>query len=73
LSVSLDEFRERTVQIARSDKVWMFSRAWASLGPNLQEFELSVGDATLKLSPDQIRELFVRLTGGSGRRSVSRR
>jgi threonine aldolase len=72
-SVGLDEFRERALDIARSDKVWMFSRPWASLGPNLQEFELSVGDATLELSPDEIRGLLVRLADGSGRRHTARR
>jgi threonine aldolase len=72
-SVGLDEFRERALDIARSDKVWMFSRPWASLGPNLQEFELSVGDATLELSPDEIRRLLARLANGSGRRHTARR
>lgn len=72
-SVGLDEFRERVVEIARSDKVWTFSRPWASLGPSLQEFELSVGDATLELSPDEIRRLLARLANGSGRRQAARR
>jgi threonine aldolase len=72
-SVGLDEFRECAVEIARSDKVWTFSRPWASLGPSLQEFELSVGDATLELSPDEIRRLLARLANGSGRRHAARR
>jgi hypothetical protein len=62
-SASVDALRERVVQIARSERVWTFARPWASLGPRLQEFELHVGDATLELSPEEIRGLFVRLAG----------
>jgi threonine aldolase len=60
-SVDLDTIRKRVVDIARSDRIWTFARPWASLGPRLQEFELHVGDATLELSPEQIRTLFARL------------
>ncbi len=62
-SVDLDTIRKRVVDIARSDRIWTFARPWASLGPRLQEFELHVGDATLELSPEQIRTLFARLAG----------
>jgi threonine aldolase len=60
-SAGLDAIRERVVEIARTDKVWTFARPWASLGPKLQEFELSVGDATLQFSPEEIRDLFIRM------------
>ncbi len=73
-SADLDAIRERVVDIARTDKVWTFARPWVSLGPKLQEFEFSVGDATLELSPDEIRGLFIRMVekpraGKSARRS----
>jgi hypothetical protein len=61
------------VDIARTDKVWTFARPWASLGPKLQEFELSVGDATLELSPEEIRELFVRMVETPRARQSTRR
>jgi threonine aldolase len=60
-STALDALQERVVEIARADRIWTFARPWASLGPRLQEFELSVGDATQELSPEEIRELFIRL------------
>jgi hypothetical protein len=72
-AVGLDQFREHVVEIARSQKVWTFSRPWASLGSRLQEFELHVGDATLELSPDEIRDLFERLAGRSASRKTAHR
>jgi hypothetical protein len=71
-SVGLEAMRERMADIARTDKVWTFSRPWASLGRKLQEFELSVGDATLQLSPEEIRDLFVRLVETPRARKASR-
>jgi threonine aldolase len=72
-AVDLESFRERVVEIAKSERVWTFARPWGSLGPRLQEFELHVGDATLELSPDEIRDLFVRLVGASGRTAARTR
>jgi threonine aldolase len=72
-SVGHDALRERVVEIARTEKVWTFARPWASLGPRLHEFELHVGDATLQLSPAEIRDLFVRLTGAPAGRRARRR
>jgi threonine aldolase len=72
-SVGHDALRERVVEIARTEKVWTFARPWASLGPRLQEFELHVGDATLQLSPEEIRDLFARLTGAPAGRRARRR
>ncbi len=61
LTVSLDQLRTRVLQIARREKVWTFARPFASEGPTLQRFELSVGDATLELSPAEVRELLSRI------------
>jgi threonine aldolase len=72
-STSLDAFSERVIEIARTDKVWTFARPWVSLGPRLQEFELSVGDATLELSPEEIRDLFMRLVETPKARKAARR
>jgi threonine aldolase len=60
-AADLDAIGERIAEIARTDKIWTFARPWASMGPRLQEFELSVGDATLELSPEEIRNLFIRM------------
>jgi threonine aldolase len=69
-AVDLDSLRERVIEIAKSEKVMTFARPWASLGPKLQEFELHVGDATLELTPEEIRDLFARLTGVTPRRAT---
>ncbi len=69
-AVELEPLRERVAEIALTDKVMTFARPWASLGPKLQEFELHVGDATLELSPEEIRDLFARLTGVAPRRAA---
>ena len=73
-SVELETFRERVAEIARSQKLMTFARPWSSLGPRLQEFEFQVGDATLQLSVEEIRDLFARLAGVSrGRKAAARR
>jgi threonine aldolase len=71
-SVPAETLRERVVEIAKTERIWTFARPWAELGSRLVEFELQVGDATLQLSPDEIRRLFVRLAGGSRGRPSKR-
>jgi threonine aldolase len=66
-SVGLDELRARVADIAKSEKIWTFSRPFFSEGPTLQRFELQVGDATLQLSPGEVRGLFERLLGAPAR------
>ncbi len=72
-AVDLESIRARVIEIARAERVWTFARPWASLGPRLQEFELHVGDATLELSPEEIRDLLARLVGAPANRSKARR
>ncbi|HUD69477.1 MAG TPA: beta-eliminating lyase-related protein [Acidimicrobiales bacterium] len=61
LAVTLDDMIDNAKAIARSDGVWTFARPFVSEGPALQRCELSVGDATLELSADEIAGLFGRL------------
>lgn len=73
LTVGVDEMRARMIDLATTEKTFTFSRPFRSEGPALQRFELQVGDATLQLSPGEVRGLFERLIGapaknGSGRR-----
>jgi threonine aldolase len=63
LELTLEQLRTRVLAIAKRDKVWTFARPFTSEGPRLQRFELSVGDATLELEPDEIRSLLERLVG----------
>jgi threonine aldolase len=72
-SAALETIKERVVEIAKTDKILTFVRPWASLGPHLQEFELSVGDATLELRPEEIRDLFIRLVEPPRARKAARR
>jgi threonine aldolase len=62
-AVRLDRLRARVVAIARSERIWTFSRPFVSEGPALQRYELHVGDATLALTPKEVRGLFERLAG----------
>jgi threonine aldolase len=62
-SVTLDELKARVTEIAKTEKIWTFSRPWVSEGAALQRFEFNVGDATLQLRPSEIRGLFERLVG----------
>jgi threonine aldolase len=61
LSVTPSELRARAMRIAKTDKIWTFARPFASDGPRLQRCELSVGDATMELTPQEIRSIFERL------------
>jgi len=61
LSVGLTELRTRALEIAAAEKVWTFARPYLSEGPTLQRIEFVVGDATLELSPHEIRSYIERL------------
>jgi threonine aldolase len=61
LAATTAELRARAIRIAKSDKIWTFARPFSSDGPRLQRCELSVGDATLELSPDEVRSVLERL------------
>lgn len=50
---------ERALQVMRDDKVFLFS----SIGPD-RKLELSVGDAALDLSNDELRRLFSKVLRG---------
>jgi threonine aldolase len=67
-----ESLRERVVEIAETERIWTFARPWAELGSRLVEFEFQVGDATLQLSPEEVRRLFMHLAGASRRRPAKR-
>ncbi len=64
LSVTVEELRARAIEIAETDGIWTFGRPFVSEGPRLQRCELSVGDATLKISPAEMRKVVERLASG---------
>jgi threonine aldolase len=61
LNVTIPQLRARVLRIAKQEKVWTLARPFASEGPALQRFELSVGDASLELTPDEVRTLLERI------------
>ncbi len=63
LAVTVDDLRQRAVDIAERDGVWTFADPFASDGPDLQRLELSVGEATMGFEPDEVRDLVARLAG----------
>jgi threonine aldolase len=72
LHVTLDELRARALEIARTDKVWTFARAFTSEDEHRQRIEFTVGDATLEFSPDEIRHYVRRLVKKAPPRASSR-
>lgn len=65
LSVSKAELLDRALGIAESEGVWTFAEPFAVDHPTQLRIELSVGDATLGFSPEEIRRLLDRLATGS--------
>jgi threonine aldolase len=52
--------REAVARLAREERIWTFS-FWASDVPGVQRMELEVGDATLRFSPEEFRDVIGRL------------
>jgi threonine aldolase len=50
-------------QLATSSGIWTSPEPMATADPNVQRLELSVGDATLAFTPDEIAGIFAGLTG----------
>lgn len=65
LPVSKDELLERGLAIAESEKIWTFAEPFAVDNPKELRVELSVGDATLGFSPEEIRGLLSRLVSAA--------
>jgi threonine aldolase len=65
LSIGLSELRRNALEVAAADKVWTFARPYLSEGPTLQRIEFPIGDATLELSPVEIRSYIERLASGA--------
>ncbi len=61
LSASPMELRDRGLSIAESDGVWTFVEPFAVDDPRQLRVELSVGEATLGFTPDEVRGLLHRL------------
>jgi threonine aldolase len=63
IATTVDGLLRRAKEVARTERVWTFARPFATDGTRLQRCELSVGDATLELAPDEVASLVGRLVG----------
>jgi threonine aldolase len=61
LAVTREQLLERALRIAESEGIWTFAQPFALDDPAQLRIELSVGDATLGFSPDEITRLLNEL------------
>lgn len=61
LDVDADVARRRVLQMAADDGIWTWRDFASTASPHRQRAELSVGDATMQLTPNEIRDILARL------------
>jgi hypothetical protein len=49
------------MSLAEEQGIWVRPRAMTTADPRVQKVELSVGDATCTLPPDQVRDIITAL------------
>jgi threonine aldolase len=65
LRTGADEFRSAAVALAEKG-LWTWERAMATGDPDVVRVELSVGDATMALTVDEVRAAIATLSGSTG-------
>jgi len=63
LKASRDEYARAARRLAEESGIWTSPAPMATADPNVQRLELSVGDATLEFTPDELAGIFAGLTG----------
>ena len=63
LNTTQDKFAAAARSLAADKGIWTWPKAMTTIDPGIQRVELSVGDATCTLEPDQIRDIIATLTG----------
>jgi threonine aldolase len=63
LDTTQDSFAAAARQLAVQQRIWAWPKAMTTIDPGVQRVELSVGDATCKLEPDQVRDIITALLG----------
>lgn len=61
LETTQDGFTAAARRLAAEDKIWTWPTAMTTGDPGVQRVELSVGDATCDLRPDEVRDIVARL------------
>jgi threonine aldolase len=63
LTTTQDGFAAAARKLAAEQRIWVWPSAMTTSDPGVQRVELSVGDATCALTPDQVRDTIAALTG----------
>lgn len=61
LETTQDGYRAAARRLAAEDKIWAWPTAMTTGDPGVQRVELSVGDATCELRPDEVRDIMAAL------------
>jgi threonine aldolase len=64
LHVDAEDFRTATEALAEQEKLWTWPGSTPTDSPAWQRVELTVGDATMQLSPDEVTAIVRRLLDG---------
>ena len=63
LAASRDDYAKAVWRLAEDSGIWTTPEPMDTVDPGVQRLELSVGDATLGFSPEEIAGIFASLTG----------
>jgi hypothetical protein len=61
LNTTQDKFNAAARHLAAEQGIWTWPKAMTTIDPGIQRVELSVGDATRTLTPDQARDIIATL------------
>lgn len=61
LDVEADLARQRALRMAADDGIWIWRQLAPTASPHRQRAELAIGDATMRLTPTQVRSIIARL------------
>jgi threonine aldolase len=61
LEVQAVDFEANVIRLAEEEGIWTWKSTFPSTHPDWQVVELTVGDATLELEPDEVRRVIERL------------
>jgi hypothetical protein len=62
LDTTQDGFAAAARRLAAEQQIWTWPNAVVTADPGVQRVELSVGDATRALLPEQVRDIIAALT-----------
>ncbi len=64
LDTTQDNFAAAARKLAAEQRIWAWPKAMTTNDPGVQRVELSVGDATCALAPNQVRDIVAALIAG---------